>query len=176
MVLKSPPPMAMPLRNTMTSTPKHHAQHEVLHLEIALEQHRLKISQASQRTGEMQTVRHVEEVAMSKERIGRRCRRIVETLNRANRSGSLTPDLMQKLKEHGQHFRDELFSIGIKNRLNDTAADQLVHIPWELLHDGKTFLCRRFAMGRVVCTRQPVTASYPRMLTPPLQLLIPAVI
>ena len=164
----------------MTATPNHCATQEVLHLEIALEQHRLKISLSSQRSGEMQTVRHVEEVAMSKERIDRRCRRIVETLNRANRSGSLSPDLMQKLKENGQHFRDELFSIGIKNRLNDTTAgqliltldDQLVHIPWELLHDGKTFLCQRFAMGRVVRTRQTVTASHSRILTPPLQMLI----
>ncbi|MGD9006844.1 MAG: CHAT domain-containing protein [Desulfobacteraceae bacterium] len=164
----------------MTPTPNHHALQEVLHLEIALEQGRLKISLASQRDGEMQTVRHVEEVAMPEERIGRRCRRIVETLNRANRSGSLAPDLMQKLKENGQHFRDELFPISIKNRLNDTTADQLiltlddqlVHIPWELLHDGKTFLCQRFAMGRVVRTRQTVSASHSRMLTPPLQMLI----
>ncbi len=164
----------------MTLMPKHHASQEVLHLEIALEQSRLRISLASQRAGEMQTVRHVEELAVSMERIGRRCRRIVETLNRANRNGALSPDLMQKLKENGQHFRDELFSIGIKKRLNDTGADQLIlildeqlmHIPWELLHDGSAFLCRRFAMGRVVRTRQAVTASQSRVLTPPLQMLI----
>jgi CHAT domain-containing protein/Flp pilus assembly protein TadD len=164
----------------MAATPHPHTPQETLHLEIALEQRRLKISLASQCAGAMQTVRHVEEMAVSRERIDRRCRRMVETLNRANRSGSLSPDLVQKLKEKGQHFRDELFSVGIKNRLNDTAAapliltldDRLVHIPWELLHDGKSFLCQRFAMGRVVRTRQTVTASHSRVMSPPLQLLI----
>lgn len=164
----------------MTSKPINSAPEKVLHLDITKVPGHLKISLASQRAGEMQTVRHVEEVAVSMERIGQRHHKMVETLNCANRNGRMTPDLMQKLKEIGQHFRDELFSVGIKSRLNNSRADQLVitiddqlvHIPWELLHDGQAFLCQQFAMGRVVRTRQVVANPESRIVRPPLQMLI----
>ena len=50
--------------------------------------------------------------------------------------------------------------------------DQLVQVPWELLHDGQQFLCQRFNMGRLVKTRQPIPAARPRMLARPLNMLI----
>jgi tetratricopeptide (TPR) repeat protein len=38
-----------------------------------------------------------------------------------------------------------------------------VQIPWELLYDGQTFLCRRFSMGRIISTQQSlVERSEPR--------------
>jgi class 3 adenylate cyclase/CHAT domain-containing protein/tetratricopeptide (TPR) repeat protein len=152
---------------------------KVLHLEVTREENRLKISIFEQKAGEESTVRHYEEIPAAMERIGQRCREIVETLNSANRKGRLTRDVLIKLREIGQVFRDELFTINVKKKIEEAAADhlalhlddQLVHIPWELLHDGKQFLCQRFNMGRLVKTRQAVLAGKPRILARPLKML-----
>lgn len=152
----------------------------VLHLEAGLAGDRVRVSLAVQRSGEMQTMRQVEELSVAMARIDRRCRGMVQFLNQANRQGRLPPEVFSRLQETGQLLRDELFSPTIKQRLNADAGDTLVltlddtlaHLPWELLHDGRTFLGQRFAMGRVVRTRQPVLASPARELIPPLKMLV----
>ena len=152
---------------------------KVVHLEITREEDRLKISVFEQKTGEESTIRHYEEMPAPMERIGTRCREIVETLNNANRKGRLTREVLMKLREIGQVFRDELFTLNVKKKIEDSAADhlilhlddQLVHVPWELLHDGRQFLCQRFNMGRLVKTRQTVLASMTRILARPLKML-----
>ena len=134
---------------------------QVLHLEAGLEGDRVRISLAAQRAGEMQTMRQVEELSVAMGGIDQRCRTMVQFLNQANRQGRLTPEVLSRLQETGQLFRDELFSAAIKARLQAGAEDTLIltlddalaHIPWELLHDGEYFLGQRFAMGRVVRTR-----------------------
>jgi class 3 adenylate cyclase/CHAT domain-containing protein/tetratricopeptide (TPR) repeat protein len=153
---------------------------KVLHLEITGEEGRLKISVFEQRTGEESTVRHYEEIPANMEKIGTRCSEIVETLNNANRKGRLTRDILIKLREIGQVFRDELLTIQVKKKMKDSSADHLVlhlddglvHIPWELLHDGRQFLCQRFNMGRLVKTRQTVAESKTRLLARPLKMLV----
>ncbi len=158
--------------------PAHQAP--TLHLEVARQTEGLKISLAVQQPGETQTVRQVEDLPVPLARINQRCRQIVTHLNRANREGRLTVELLHKLKETGQLFRDELFSAHIKEQLNTVQADQLiltlddqlVHIPWELLHDGRRFLCQQYAMGRVVRTRQPMIGGQARALTLPLKMLV----
>ncbi|NNF97887.1 MAG: CHAT domain-containing protein [Desulfobacteraceae bacterium] len=153
---------------------------QVLHLEASLEEDRVKISLAVQRTGETQTVRQVEDLTVSMDLLNRRCALMLDSLNQANRRGQLPPDVLERLAESGQLFRDELFSATIKERLNiDTAEalvltldDHLVHLPWELLHDGQRFLGQQFAMGRVVRTRQQVTGGPLRALVPPLRMLV----
>jgi class 3 adenylate cyclase/CHAT domain-containing protein/Tfp pilus assembly protein PilF len=152
----------------------------VLHLEITGEEGHLKISVFEQKAGEESTVRHYEEVPAHMERIGTRCSEIVETLNNANRKGRLTREILIKLREIGQIFRDELLTINVKKKVKDSDADhlvlhlddQLVHIPWELLHDGRQFLCQRFNMGRLVRTRQRVAESKTRLLARPLKMLV----
>ena len=75
---------------------------------------------------------------------------------------------------------DELFSIGVKEKLKKTRAeylslkidDHLVQVPWELLFDGQQFLCLRFNMGRLVKTRQSLPAAGMRKLDLPLKMLI----
>ncbi len=156
------------------------ADDEILHLDIAQGRERLKVSLASQQAGEMQTVRHVEELDVPMVRIQQQCRRMVATLNRANRQGRLTAELLEGLKESGQRFRDELLSGRIKEQLNATACrqlvvtldDTLVSIPWELLHDGDRFLCQRFSMGRLVRTSHPMVGPQSRTRDLPLQMLI----
>ena len=153
---------------------------KVVHVEVTREEDRLKMSVFEQRTGEESTVRNYEEMPVPMERIGERCREIVETLNNANRKGRLTREVLMRLREIGQVFRDELFTINVKKRIEDSKADhlildlddQLVQIPWELLHDGRQFLCQRFNMGRLVKTRQAVLYSKTRMLAQPLKMLV----
>ena len=153
---------------------------KVLLLEVAREGDRLKISAHEHMAGEASTIRHYEEIPVSMGWIETRCREMVETLNNANRKGRLSRELLVKLREVGQVFYDELFTIGVKNKLQKTKAecltlnldDQLVHVPWELLHDGQEFLCRRFAMGRLVKTRQTVMGVKSRLLARPLKALV----
>jgi CHAT domain-containing protein/cytochrome c-type biogenesis protein CcmH/NrfG len=153
---------------------------DVLLLEIGREAGGLKISLSTREKGQVDTVRQVEEVGVSLDRINNRCQRIIETLNAANRNGRLTSALLATLKDTGQLFRDELFSVNIKQQLNVSRArhiilsldDHLVHIPWELLNDGDMFLSQRFAVGRVVRTRHPVAANRQRILRSPLKFLV----
>jgi len=153
---------------------------DVLQLELNREKNRLKISAFEQHTGELSTVRHYEEIPFSNEKVGTRCREIVETLNNANRKGRLTREILIKLREIGQVFRDELFTAGVKEKVRETGADhlilnldeKLVHIPWELLHDGQQFLSERFNMGRLVKTRQAFLAGRSRLLGRPLKMLV----
>ena len=130
--------------------------------------------------GEEGTIRNYEQLPVSMNRIESLCHEMVKTLNRANRNGRLSQGLLTKLKEVGQIFFDELFPLSIKEKLNATKAttlkidltDQLVHIPWELIHNGEGFLCNRFNMGRMVKTQQRVFGGHPRDLSSPLKAII----
>jgi class 3 adenylate cyclase/CHAT domain-containing protein/Tfp pilus assembly protein PilF len=166
----------------MTPQKKVRAPLRVLQLEVARERDRLKISAHDYLAGEATTIRHYEEMSVSMDLVARRCREIVELLNRANRYGRLTREILVKLRDVGQMFYDEFFTMSVKQKLRETKAeylrlyldDQLVHVPWELLHDGHEFLCQRFNMGRLVRTRQAVVGSRRRALGRPLKMLIVA--
>jgi len=153
---------------------------KVLRLEVARERNRLKISIHEHKAGEETTIRRYEEMPVSMDWIETRCREMVETLNRANRQGRLTREVLIKLREVGQAFYDEFFTMSVKRKLKETRAeylslnldDHLVHIPWELLHDGHQFLCQRFNMGRLVKTKQTIIGSRSRALARPLRMLI----
>jgi CHAT domain-containing protein len=92
----------------------------------------------------------------------------------------MTREVLVKLREIGQTFYDELFTLAVKEKVKETKAehlslyldDQLVHVPWELLNDGRQFLCQRFNMGRLVKTRQTILGSKTRLLARPLKMLI----
>ncbi|MFQ5334537.1 MAG: CHAT domain-containing protein, partial [Flavobacteriales bacterium] len=72
-----------------------------------------------------------------------------------------TPSVIKQLKE-------ELNGTSLLLRMNE----RLVHIPWELLYTGDSFLCLKFNMGRVVSTRQKVSSRGIRKLEMPLRMLI----
>jgi class 3 adenylate cyclase len=152
---------------------------KVLQLEITREEDHLNVSAYEQSAGEVSTIRHYEEILVSMDRVGLRCREIVETLNNANRRGRLTRDVLINLREIGQVFRDELFTLDVKEKIKETKADhlilnlddQLVHVPWELLHDGQQFLCQRFNMGRLVKTKQTILGTKTRSLGRPFKML-----
>jgi len=152
-----------------------------LHLEVTREEDRIKISAHEQTPGETSTVRHYEEIPVPMDTISTRCREIVETLNKANRQGRVTSDILVKLRGIGQVFSDDLFPHSVKEAIRGTNAghlvinmdDQLVQVPWELLYDGRRFLCQRFSMGRLVRTRQSLPGGgKARVLARPLKMLI----
>jgi len=153
---------------------------KVLQLEISQEEDQLKISATEGSAGEVSTIRHYEEMPIPGERVGRLCREIVQMLNNVNRRGRLTREVLFRLRDVGQLFRDELFTPEVKEKVIKTEADHLilqlddhlVHIPWELIHDGQQFLCQKFNMGRLVKTRQAVLRSRARSLGRPFKMLI----
>jgi len=153
----------------------------VLHLDVARENNHLKISACEQYAGQTNTVRQYEDISVSMDDITTRCRGIIETLNKANRKGRVTLDILRKLRDSGQVLSDELFTQNIKEIVNNTKAnhlainmdDKLVQIPWELLYDGQGFLCQRFSMGRLVRTKQNVIGmGKVRALARPLKMMI----
>ena len=66
-----------------------------------------------------------------------------------------------RVSELGAQLFGRMLPAGARERLQRTVArsvrlqvdDALVHIPWELLHDGKEFFGLRFAVGRMVAAR-----------------------
>lgn len=51
--------------------------------------------------------------------------------------------------------------------------EQLIHLPWELCHDGKDFLAAKFSVGRQVITGYPIpTPNAPRKLREGLRVLL----
>ncbi len=160
---------------------KPEAAFTVLHIEVTLSaSDLLKISANEQRADETSTIKHYDEMNISMERLTALCHETVETLNSVNRKGRLSREVLIKLREVGQVLCDELFTLGVKEKIRETGAehlmllldDQLIHVPWELLHDGRRFLCQRFSMGRLVKTRQAVTGSKSRSLGRPFKMLI----
>jgi class 3 adenylate cyclase/tetratricopeptide (TPR) repeat protein len=153
---------------------------EVLHLEVTREGNRIKLSVYDQKPGEASTIQHYEETRVSMDWVKTRCREMVETLNKVNRRGVISREILKRLREIGQVFSDELFTLNIKEKLKKSAAehmilnldDQLVHVPWELFYDGRQFLCQRFSMGRLVKTRQAVGERRSRVLARPLKMLV----
>ena len=155
---------------------------EVLHLEVTREGNRIKISAYDQKPGEASTIQHYEETSVSMDWVKTRCNEMVETLNKVNRRGMISREILTRLREVGQVFSDELFTVEVKEKLKNSKAehmilnldDRLVHVPWELFYDGQQFLCQRFSMGRLVKTRQTVGKRGTRVLARPLKMLVMA--
>ncbi len=153
---------------------------KVLELEVARENNKLKISCFEHQTGEVSTVRQYEEIPISIDTITSRCNEVVETLNACNRKGQISQDILKKLRDIGRTFRDDLFTTSVEETFQNSKADhlvihmddQLVQVPWELLHDGKQFLCQAFNLGRLVKTRQQISGMKTRFLGHPLKALV----
>ncbi|TAN38347.1 MAG: CHAT domain-containing protein [Nitrospirae bacterium] len=135
-------------------------------IEASLAGSKLKISGFERADGEERPVKNYQEVPYHVGTIGNHTREITGLLNRANRRGKIGNDIFIRLKEVGGLLFDELIPQEIKGKLLQTEQkhlsisidDTLVQIPWELLYDGRDFLCQRFSIGRSVSTKQPVSA------------------
>jgi len=116
---------------------------------------------------EQKTLKYYDNVVVSLENITKYADGIKDILSSASREGTADKHALDRLQQLGQLLYDELFPTRTKENLNRTESrslilgmdDQLVAIPWELIFDGREFLCQRFSMGRVVSTRQEIIGS-----------------
>lgn len=147
------------------SSPAARAKTGVFVLEASVAGGQIKVSAYERTGGEERAVKNYSEIAYHAEKVGEHTKAITDVLNRANRRGKIGSDLIVKLKELGGLLFDELVPVEFKEKIKRTGEsnlmlnidDRLVHIPWELLYDGRDFLCQRFSMGRSVSTRQTVS-------------------
>ena len=87
-------------------------------------------------------------------------------LNRADEHAKVTSEILDSLKLSGRFLFDLLLPSKTRAIIETTTVrslmlhldDELAHIPWELLFDGKQFLCRQFAMGRMISKPQLPTS------------------
>lgn len=87
---------------------------------------------------------------------------------------------VSELRTLGRHLHDTFFSEEVKAQLAASDVenlllrldDSVMHIPWELSHDGHQFLCRKFNAGRQVVALQAVMSSDPPSTEPPRRLLV----
>ena len=90
------------------------------------------------------------------------CEDINTALSRMAQADPSSPKLLTDVQRAGKSLFGIIFDAETKNRLKDkeinylvlSIDEQLMHIPWELLHDGEDFLCLRYAMGRITGPRQ----------------------
>ena len=151
-------------------------------IEASRENGYIKVSVHERSERGERTLRPYEHVEVPWEQIESSRREVISLLNRANRRAKVTREILESLKKSGQVLFDLLVPSKAREKLSSTEAchlilyvdDKLVHIPWELLFDGRQFLCRRFAMGRIVRTRQAPTALSSRTPKAPFKLLVVA--
>jgi CHAT domain-containing protein len=151
-------------------------------IEASRENGYIKVSVSERDEGGERTLRPYEHVDVPWEQIEASRREVISLLNRANRRAKVTREILESLKKSGQVLFDLLVPSKAREKLSSTNArnlllyvdDKLVHIPWELLFDGRQFLCRRFAMGRIVRTRQAPTALSSRTPRSPFKVLVVA--
>jgi CHAT domain-containing protein len=94
-------------------------------------------------------------------------RELVAVLTRGNRARTLTTQCLHELRGYGEELYRALIPEAVREELGDVEGrpvlldldESLVAVPWELLHDGKAFLCRRYDLGRSVSTPQPRRAQ-----------------
>jgi CHAT domain-containing protein len=149
----------------------------VLTLDLGRDERKLKVAFFE---GEETTLRPYEIHEPEWRQIEKSCREILFALDRSNRSTRPGLDVINGLKKSGHLLFDFLLPPKAKEKLANTTAkiltlrldDTLVHISWELLFDGREFLCRRFATGRIASTRQTPTARSIRAPVAPFKVLI----
>lgn len=108
------------------------------------------------------TVRHYSQLDFSVTENNKLCQEARNILNKADRKGNLEPDTLNALKKIGLLLWDRLFTRQIKERLKAASSqdlvlfldEELIHIPWELIFDGKDFLCLKFNLGRLIRTKE----------------------
>ncbi|MBP8645097.1 MAG: CHAT domain-containing protein, partial [Syntrophobacteraceae bacterium] len=79
-------------------------------------------------------------------------------LEKVDSRGRVSREQVRGLKDLGANLREVLVPHDLASLILDLAPDtllcridpSLVHVPWELLHDGETFFCLKYGMGRTV--------------------------
>ncbi|MCP4716504.1 MAG: hypothetical protein GY868_15395, partial [Deltaproteobacteria bacterium] len=124
---------------------------------------------------EEETLRQFEEKTFNPDTIDDKCAEVIRLLNNANLRGAIAGENLSQLKSTGFALFEDLLPQDTQKKLADTTCenliinidDGLVHIPWELLYDGTSFICMKFNVGRVVRTRQKITKAQAKKLPVP---------
>ncbi len=105
---------------------------------------------------------------------------ITTILNKQDKKSHIGEESLLELKKAGQLLYDQLLTRVIKERLKNeslidlilTVDEKLISIPWELLYDGRDFLCLKFNLGRLIRTEREIKLPQYRELSYPLKMLI----
>ena len=153
----------------------------LLVLEASREGERLKLSAYERGPDEERPLKHYEYQEVSFAAVEREVDSLMAVLNRVtNNRGTLDAAAWREIKAQAEILYHQLLTPGIRELLKGSTAthlllhldDTLVQIPWELLFDGSTFLCRRFSIGRLVSTQQALVAGKSRKQEQSLRILI----
>lgn len=96
------------------------------------------------------------ETACPEKDISALCEKISDILSDIGKTQDTQRSSLMALREAGRSLFEIIFTADIKERIRKAGADYLIFsidsglmgVPWELLHDGREFLCLRFAMSR----------------------------
>jgi tetratricopeptide (TPR) repeat protein len=147
-------------------------------LEILRQEKGLKMSLFEQREL-VSALRHYSLCPVAFSEIDKLCQEIVGLLNKISTVSNLSDDSVKDLSKAGQFLWDHLLTKPVKEKLKSTQIpnlilsldEELVNIPWELLFDGRNFLCLNFSLGRLVHTKKEANftqyrsfSTVPRML------------
>jgi class 3 adenylate cyclase/CHAT domain-containing protein/Tfp pilus assembly protein PilF len=154
----------------------------VLHVEVSRTGARLTVTSRETTGLEEASVRAVEELAYDDAAVSEALQRIETLLGGVDREGRLPKQNLEDLGALGRLLFEQLLPAEARARIAQSAAaelvltldDQLPRVPWELLHDGREFLCLRFGIGRVVGAAQQLAASPAREAKGPLKVALVA--
>ncbi len=126
------------------------------------------------------TVRLYEEIEVSFSQINRINLEIITLLEKTGRDATLEHNLLAELKNNCRILYDQLFSRAVKERLRQAQEknlilsldESIVYLPWELLYDGKEFLCLKFNVGRSMRIKDIPAEPHYRKPERPLKMLI----
>ncbi|MFA5144407.1 MAG: tetratricopeptide repeat protein [Candidatus Omnitrophota bacterium] len=148
-------------------------------LEILKQGQTLKMS-VFERLELASTLRHYSQCAVSSAEIDKLCQEISFILNKAGKNSAYDKELIKGLIKSGRLLWDHLLTPSVKEKLKSSQIsslilstdEELINIPWELLYDGRSFLCLAFNIGRVIRTREPVSRPRYRSFAGVLKMLI----
>lgn len=113
------------------------------------------------------------------ERIRELTNELMVVLGRGGRKHNLSAAHLRRLEEVGGQLSHELVHPELAARLpaGDEAVflqldESLVAVPWELLHDGESFWCHRYDLGRAVQTPQTMVSKAASLPSMPLKMLV----
>lgn len=112
-------------------------------------------------------------------RVERLSHQLVGVLRRGNRTRALADGALAELRFLGDELHRALIPQSLERELQRGSGpllldldETLVAVPFELLHDGSEFLCRRYALGRAVRSSVPRRGQERRSLGMPPRALV----
>lgn len=147
-------------------------------IEIFLQAEVLKMS-IFEASGPASTLRHYSLVSFDHAQIAQLGNEIFSFLHNACRQ-QMPVVFIDRFQQNCHLLWHQLLSPQVRQRLEASGPaellllldEELVAIPWELLYDGREYLCRRFGVGRLIRTKSTAAASRLRSLAPKPRMLI----